>query len=722
MNLWQNEHHLTNPGRVRLPTVLWLALVLLLGMLGAGSLHAQTAAAPLWPVPPATAGEFKAGELLVQFRPEMPAGLAAAVPAEYGAAHERYLYRSSVALWRVPAGQELAIAAQLNADPRIAFAEPNYRYTVLDTIPNDPQFSRQWAHPIMQSPAGWDLTVGNSGITLAVIDTGIDLNHPDLAGRLVPGYDFVDNDSVPRDGFGHGTHVAGIAAAITNNGTGVAGVDWLARIMPIRSLDDQGSGYSSDVTDGIVWAYTQGADVLNLSLGGPDYSQAMQNAVNSAHAAGTLVVAAMGNSRTEGNPTNYPAGLNNVLAVSATTRTDQYAYYSQYGPHNDVAAPGGQMYSLHDSNGIYSTLPTYYVFLNGYGYSQNYDYLQGTSMAAPQVAGLATLLLAMNPALSPDQVQAVIQATAVDLGPAGWDPDYGHGRINIYAALFSQIPAPAPPNLLPIDNADGDGSYLVDWQASPWATLYELEEATNPGFTDAAVVYSGAATELARTGRGPGSYFYRVRAQNQAGSSGWSNIQATTVVPNAPTLLAISNGGQNDAYQVSWTAALAASGYLLQEDDNASFSSPTTRYMGSAQAYQVTGQPGGTWYYRVQAYNQGGSSPWSSSQSTMVAASSLASPVLAAIDNGDGDGAYMLDWSAVGGATGYIVEQSANPFFVQPTQVYSGTATTLAVTDQPGGTWHYRVRAVSASDAGPWSNVRAAVVTAYQYLPWLQRP
>src|SRR5690606_4064781 len=231
-------------------------------------------------------------------------------------------------LWQVPEGQEEALAQQLSADPLIAFAEPNYVYTVFDTVPNDPSFGQQWGHQRMDSPAGWDITVGNNSIIIAVLDTGVDLGHPDLAAKLVSGYDFASNDGNPSDQHGHGTHVAGIAAAVTNNGYGVAGVSWGARVMPVRVLNENGAGITSWIIDGINYAYTNGAKILNLSLGGPGYSQAMQNAVNSAHAAGALVVAAMGNDRQSGNPTQYPAAYNNVLAVSSTGPGDQYSFFS----------------------------------------------------------------------------------------------------------------------------------------------------------------------------------------------------------------------------------------------------------------------------------------------------------------------------------------------------------------------------------------------------------
>ena len=276
--------------------------------------------------------DFKAGEVLVRFKPHVsPFGMLVTRLA-FNATRIRSLYDSPVELWRVPEGQEQQVVDRLRADPSVEYAELNYVYHAF-IIPNDPSYGQQWAHAKIQSPAAWDIVTGTTGITIAIIDSGIDEAHPDLTGKIVPGYDFVDSDINPHDLNGHGTHVAGIAAAASNNGVGVAGMNWLAKIMPIRVLDAQGSGYSSNITDGIAWAYQHGAKVINLSLGGPSYSQAMQDAVNGAHAAGSLIVAAMVNCRTTGsscpnaNPTENTAALSNTMPTAAR-HTSEYDHYS----------------------------------------------------------------------------------------------------------------------------------------------------------------------------------------------------------------------------------------------------------------------------------------------------------------------------------------------------------------------------------------------------------
>ncbi len=422
--------------------LVWIATWLLVSLaaVGPGSVTAQGAKERLpvtgqSAVEPDAAGEFVAGEVLVRFRAGVLANTVASAPARYDAAYVRSLYNSPVQLWRVPQGQELALIERLQADPDVEYAEPNYVYHAY-VSPNDLYYGDQWAHTRMQSPAAWDIITGTTTIVIAILDSGIDETHPDLAGKIVAGYDTTVNppDADPHDLHGHGTHVAGIAAAVTNNGVGVAGMNWLARIMPVRVLNEQGSGSNASITDGITWACDHDAKVLSLSLGGPTRSQSMQDAINAAYADGCLVVAAMGNDNS--SAVAYPAAYTNVVAVSATGPTDTKASYSSYGSHCDIAAPGGDMGYLHDPAGILSTMPTYGVWMTDhYGYSTSYDYLNGTSQATPYVSGLASLIWSVNSTLTPAQVQNIIQSTAVDLGATGWDQVYGWGRINALAAV-----------------------------------------------------------------------------------------------------------------------------------------------------------------------------------------------------------------------------------------------------------------------------------------------
>ena len=682
-------------------------------------------AAAQTPQPGVDAGafsEFEPGELLVKLQEGVATASILGLQDQYGATSVGRLSGGDVEVWEVPEGSELAIAEQLNADPLVVYAEPNYFYFAFGA-PNDPGLSKQWAHTVIQSPAAWDVTTGSSSLTVAIIDTGVDLGHPDLAGKLVPGYDAVDGGE-PWDENGHGTHVASIAAAISNNGIGVAGMDWQARIMPVRVLGAEGSGLTSDVAEGIYWAYQHGAKVINLSLGGGGESQTLGDAVNAAHAAGSLVVAAMGNCRAFrlpacpiANPTSYPAAYANVMAVAATTRSDGYAYYSQYGSHCDIAAPGGDTrYSLQD--GIFGTLPTYdnFYLRTAYGYDKNYDYLQGTSMATPYVAGLATLVWAADPSLTPDQVRQVLQSTAEDLGAPGWDPTFGHGRINALAAVQA-VAAPAAPTLATIENPDGDGTYLVDWNSIPNADSYTLQEDSTPAFPAPTVRYQGAGSQFTVNGQGGGTWYYRVLASKGDRVSSWSNVQGVTVSPAAPNLAPIDNASGQDEYVLSWSSSHGASYYTLEQADNAAFDNPQTVYVGAALSYRVTGQPEGAWHYRVRAHNSGGAGSWSNSQSTTVNPPALEPPDLDEISNGDGDGNYLVAWTAVGGASTYSLEESRDPYFDNARQVYSGPDLQFSVVGQEGGTWYYRIRAFGAAGNSSWSSLRSVVVTSRLYLP-----
>ncbi len=607
----------------------------------------------------------------------------------------------------VPKGRELAVIRALSEDPRVLYAEPNYIIHA-SGIPDDPSYTSQWAYTKIQAPAAWDIVTGATSVTIAIIDTGIDEGHPDLASKIVPGYDFIDNDSNPHDLNGHGTHVAGIAAAVTNNNVGVAGMSWGAKIMPLRVLDAAGNGDTAGVAAGIGWAEIMGAQIINLSLGGTSGSQTLLNAVTSAHDAGLLVIAAMGNLNSAAP--EYPAAYANVMAVSATDQADNRAPYSNYGAHNDIAAPGGAMYMCHSSSGIYSTLPTYAVYLNTTptcNYYQGYDFLQGTSQATPFVSGLAALLWSMDPTLTPDQVEQIIENTAVDLGTPGWDQTFGWGRINALAAVESLLVL-SPPTLLPISDPEHDGIYWVDWSDVPNATNYTLEEDDNPSFSSPVTRYSGA-TSTVQLASPLGTWYYRVRAERSSSGdvSTWSNTESLQVTLGTPILQPINNGGAA-TYQVAWQAVVGATGYRLQESGAADFSIPSTYDLGDVLSYDVTGQPGGTWYYRVQAYATSASGGWSTPQSVVV---KPAAPTLAAVVPGTDADAYTLSWSSATGATGYRLEESSSATFASTTDRYLGIGTTYAVTGQPSGRWYYRVEAYNQAGFSPPSNTRDITVT-----------
>ncbi|MCZ7569168.1 MAG: S8 family serine peptidase [Ardenticatenaceae bacterium] len=301
--------------------------------------------------------------------------------------------------------------------------------------PNDPYFlPYQWNLNQIAAPQAWAYSLG-AGKTVAVIDTGIDLDHPEFAGQVLSGRDFVNADTTPEDQNGHGTHVAGIAAARTDNGVGVAGVAWDARVRPVKVLDASGNGTTANVASAIRWSVDQGDRIINLSLGGTADSSTLRDAVNYAYGKGALIVAAAGNSALEGNPTFYPAAYDHVLAVAAVRDTSEHARYSETGPYIDIAAPGGDPDGETDpaaSHWIWSTYPRNKGFgLPAIGYMA----VAGTSQAAPHVSGVAVLVWALNPGLSADQVASVLQESATDLGRPGRDDVFGNGLVNAAGAL-----------------------------------------------------------------------------------------------------------------------------------------------------------------------------------------------------------------------------------------------------------------------------------------------
>lgn len=373
------------------------------------------------------------------------------------------LEKLGIVVLEVPLDQLEEKIREVQTVSGVGKVELNDSVQALDTIPNDPSFGSQYALTAIRAPQGWDLSTGSSAVTIAVLDSGVDLGHVDLAGKVVSGYDFVNNDDVPQDDFGHGTHVAGIAAASGNNGAGIAGVSWGARIMPVKVLNSSGSGSFTTVAAGIVWATDQGAQIINLSLGTHSFSFVLQNAVEYAYNHGVLLVAASGNSGS--TPVYCPACYPQVMAVGATNSSNQIASFSTYGSEVDIAAPGQSIFSL--APGGYTTK-------------------SGTSMAAPHISGLAAILYSYvgNAAA----VRTAMQATALDVGPAGWDLYSGAGLIQMDAAIRFIIP-PTPTPTRSVSNLNGNG-----WTANPNGILISLPSLTPSPASSLPPALSTAAT------------------------------------------------------------------------------------------------------------------------------------------------------------------------------------------------------------------------------------
>jgi thermitase len=280
--------------------------------------------------------------------------------------------------------------------------------------PNDNLYSRyQWNLPLIETVQGWQVNRGAKDVVVAVVDTGVDLKHPDLQGQLLPGYNVISGSDSPQDDVGHGTHVSGVIAALVNNNLGVAGMTWYNKVLPVKVLDQTGAGSTYSVAQGIIWATDHGAKVMNLSLGNYADSGFLHDAIKYAYDKDVALIAASGNDNTE-RP-GYPAAYPEVFAVAATDSENKKAPFSNYGDYIDVAAPGVSIASTYPNN--------------------QYAALSGTSMASPHVTALAALIRSTNPMLKNTEVYEVMRQSAQDLGSPGRDKYFGFGLIDVVKAV-----------------------------------------------------------------------------------------------------------------------------------------------------------------------------------------------------------------------------------------------------------------------------------------------
>ena len=402
-----------------------LIIALLLSAMGALG-FAQT---------PDNAQGYVPDQILVKFLPGTPEKIKSDIHGRLGGSVVGVIPGIDVQVVKIPKNKVDEKVRAYLAEASIRFAEPDYIVKAILT-PNDAYFANQWGMVKIQAPEAWGITQGSSDVKVAILDTGIDQNHEDLAAKIVANKNFTTSTTVD-DKYGHGTHVAGIAAAITNNSRGVAGAGFNSSLMNVKVLGDNGSGYYSWIANGIIWAADNGAKVINLSLGGTSGSSTLESAVNYAWGKGAVLVAAAGNDNTA-SPL-YPAYYTNVVAVAATDQDDGKASFSNYGSWVDIAAPGVD---------IFSTLPNH---TNRIGIL-NYGSLSGTSMATPHVAGVAALVWASEHGTDNSSVRNRIEGTA-DASGTIWSV-YGIKRINAYNAV-----ATSSPNAAPVAN---DDTYAVD--------------------------------------------------------------------------------------------------------------------------------------------------------------------------------------------------------------------------------------------------------------------
>ncbi|MDX2003854.1 MAG: S8 family serine peptidase [Meiothermus sp.] len=391
-------------------------------------------------------GDYVPGEVIVRFRPSVSLQSVQGLSVNGVSLQQvRALGDTETFLFRAQVGDTSSLIQGLNSRPDVLWAEPNYR-VYAQLTPNDPSFSDQWGLTQIRLPQAWDTTQGSAGVRIAVIDSGVVSGHPDLQGKLLSGYDFISDPQSSDDGDGrdtnpedpnssanwHGTHVAGIAAAATNNGVGVAGAGFNSRIVPIRALSGSG-GTTADVLDAIRWASgatvagvpanANPAQVINLSLGGQfRCSNAYQEALNDALGRGSIIVVAAGNSNVDASLFT-PASCAGVITVGAVNRGGNKASYSNFGSRVDLAAPGGE-----PADGILSTV----------GGGSLYERRAGTSMAAPHVSGLIALMKARKDSLSAVEALSLLRSTGAAASGVGV-------LVNAEAAITRPELAPAPP-------------------------------------------------------------------------------------------------------------------------------------------------------------------------------------------------------------------------------------------------------------------------------------
>ncbi len=429
-----------------------------------------------------TVPTFVEGEVIVWFTWVMEDEEVLSVVREVGPViglKERSAVTPERVLLTVPAGREEEHAERFERMPGVLAAAPNFIYH-LDWTPNDPLYSYQWHYnkpDFIYLEQGWDINQGgDSSVKIAILDTGVAYEDyavpgyeqtevqgstyyqaPELSDvTFVSPYDFIHDDAHPNDQHGHGTHVTGTVAQDTNNGSGVAGIAFNCSVMPVQVLDWEGYSVGWSVANGVDWARTNSADVINMSLGGYGYDSVLHQACQDAYDAGIVIAAAAGNEDTD--TTHYPSGFDEVICVGAVDYAAERAYYSNYGDDQELMAPGGDVTADLNGDGqpdgvlqqTYSTMDP--VDLDD-GFS--YWFFQGTSMACPHVAATVGLMISEG-ITGPANIRAILQSTATDLGPSGWDREYGYGLINVEQALGGSV------MLLSTDPSDGETDVMLN--------------------------------------------------------------------------------------------------------------------------------------------------------------------------------------------------------------------------------------------------------------------
>jgi len=476
-----------------------------------------------------TAGnrEVVPGRILLKVRPGVGREAFRTELQNYHAVEESEISGAAVKILRVPEQKWARVLEILSKHPMVEFAEPDHLLPP-EITPNDTYYNLQWQLPKIAAPAAWDVTRGSSNIVIAIIDTGVEGGHADLVNQLVPGWNFYDGNSDTTDVYGHGTAVAGTAAASSNDGQGVAGVAWNCKIMPLRVTDTSGLAFESTIASALTWAADHGARVANISFRASNSSSVRSAAQYFQNKGGVVTVSA-------GNDGIFDTAGDNpyVLTISATDSNDQIASWSNTGNNVDLAAPGQDIVTTYEGGW--------------------YGYWSGTSFSAPIVAGAAALVLSINPGLSGVEAANVLKQSADDLGVAGYDTTYGWGRLNVSKAVnlaFSKTTNTAP-------TISSIADQVINEDASPSAIAFTIGDAetapsnlsvsassSNPALVpNSAIVFGGTGTsrtvQITPAANQFGTATISITVSDGALSKSISFLLTVNSVNDAPTISTI---------------------------------------------------------------------------------------------------------------------------------------------------------------------------------------
>lgn len=497
------------------------ASVTLAAALGGGGVSAQTTPDL------GSAQAYASGRILVMPRSGLPEAALAKILNESGGGKARRVGKSELRIVDLPRGLEKQSVEKLARHPHIEFAELD-RFLPPEFVTNDPYLGSQWHVSRVRADIAWDKVQG-AGVTIAIIDTGVESSHPDLFSKIVAGWNFFSNTSDTSDPYNHGTGVAGAAAAESNNATGVAGISGQSKIMPIRITDSSGTASLSAMTQAITFAADRGVRVANLSFAAAG-SSSVQSAAQYLKSKGGLLFVSAGNYARQ----ETWAPTTSLIAVSGSTSGDQLASWSSYGGFVSLAAPGV---------GVYTTT-------RGAGYASE----SGTSFASPVAAGVAALVMAANPALTSSQVESILFSTAVDLGAAGRDINFGYGRIDAAAAVQKALAttgttadtqAPVVSIKSPLLSSTLSGLVPVDVSVSDNVGVTRVDFSVN-GVTMASDSVAPFAFSWDSTTMANGQASLAVVAVDAAGNKGTSaavsvNVANAILADTIPPVVVLSN-------------------------------------------------------------------------------------------------------------------------------------------------------------------------------------